>query len=428
MEEKKKNNNREHFFSEECEKSERELLAKKTLYYIEKTKLPKGIVQPVQLLFDENGTAAGYVASFPDYPVISLLELFQKENIEKYHVDGHLLLTIAKKVLYLLMDLSDEGIYPGLISLDSIFVHKERPNKAVTIGNIEHFQAGDLPSTFPWYPSDSKLFETELTLFDRETQKKADAKLIYKILTVSARGNAKIPPNPKTQELSYLFWNILSREWKDYFLSLSDHSICYEDIMDLLMQSIREEQYYTHPSERQATEQVPLTTLQKNKEQKKKAYAAIVVLREAGKSAHDISRLLYLVQEKLEEDIIFSYEQAIILGDHHPYVKKFTSYPYGFRSQLAHKIRAYSFAETLIISCEVLEQAIKKDDCPSFCYLLLDGEIRNDILYSQALRKLEHLMKTYGVTVSVLSVQEHFGEGYQKLLDLCQARGKEKLI
>ena len=419
MEEQNIRNQGRQLFSDDLEKEEKELLIKKTDYYKNQENLPKELLKPVELLYDSEKKCIGYTYLEPDFPYVSFKELAKPHQLEAYHVDGHLLFSIARKLLYILMELSEREIYPGLLTLDSILVHKRRPDKAIMIRNPEHFQAGNLPSTFPWYPSDSRLFDEEEGLFTAESQKKADAKLIYKILTVSEKGNAKIPPNPKTQELSYLFWNILSREWKDFFLNLGNGNIEYEDMMELLNQSIEEEQYYTTPADRAMTEEVVLPAVPKS-EKKKKAYAAIAILREAEKYAHDISQKLYLLQEMLEEDPVFSYEQAFILGDRHPFSRDFSLYPEGFRSQLAHKIRSYSFGEALLIGADLLENALKKEEHPAYFFLLLDGEIKNDAMFQAGLKKLETILYRYSVKAVLLSVSRYQGEGYQKLTDLFQ--------
>lgn len=418
MEMVEQNHRKRHFFPSDLEPEERRLLGKKAEYYKDADHLPGEVIKPLELIYGEDGVCTGYFYREPEFPYLSLKELFQKDKVEQYHIDGHLLFSIAKRVLYILMELSEAGIFPGLIELDSILVHEKRPDKAVMIGNVEHFQAGELVSTFPWYPSDSRLFEEEVNLFDEKSQKKADAKLIYKILTLSSKGNAKIPPNPKNQELSYLFWNILSREWKEFFLKLSEEDVDYGQMMSLLAQSIEEEKYYTCPEDRKMTEEVSAAKYLSSSEQK--AYAAIVVLREAGKSAHDISRQFYLLQDKLEEDRNFDYEQAFILGDRHAFARDFASYPNGFRSQLAHTIRSYSFGEALLVGCGLLEQALKKRKLPSFFYILLDGEILNDAMYCSSLKKLAQLKFRWNTKVSVLPVREHRGEGYGKLLEICE--------
>ncbi|MDO4556062.1 MAG: hypothetical protein Q4B70_13080 [Lachnospiraceae bacterium] len=403
------------YFLEGLEEEERLLLIKKIKYWMKEGGLPKEVRKPISLIYNDEDRCVGYSYEELEFPGISLKELFQRENMEKYHVDSHFLFRAAKRILSVMMELSSKKIYPGLMTLESIQIHTDRADKAVLFTQPEHFQAGEMVSTYPWYPSDSKLYEVEPELFDAHSQKKADGKLMYKILTAFPKGNAKIPPDPKKQELSYVFWNILSREWKDFFLSLSESEAEYENIMKLLQESIEEENYYTDPADRKMTEEVRPFSIKK---ELPKAYAAIAVLREAGKSAHDISRQMYLVLEDLEEDGTYDYEEAFILGDRHPFARPFRRHEPGFRAQLAHKISAYSFGEVLLISSELLSQALLLEKRPSILYILLDGEILNDAMYQKSLEKLMELKEKYGTKIILCPAGEHRGEGYQRLLGI----------
>ena len=407
---------KKYYFSEEFTREEREVLAKKAEYYKDCDGLPAEVVKPICMLYEED--CIGYVGEGPDFPFLTLKELFSKENIEKYHVDGHLLLCIAKKVLYIMSELCEKEIYAGFLSLDSILVHGEKPAKAVMLAHPEYFQVGEMPSSYPWYPSDSKLFEDEFELFDSSAQKKADAKLIYKILTACEKGNAKIPPNSKNQEFSFLFWNILSREWKDYFLDLAEREVDYRELMDMLSASIEEEKSYMSPDEKRITDENGI--LMQKEDDKPMAYAAIVILREAEKSAHDVSRELYLLQEKIESHPYYDFEQAFIMGDRHPFVRDFQKYSNEFRAQLAHSIRSYSFGEVLLIGAEVLEQALYREERPSVLFVLLDGEIRNDAMFLASLGKLKSLKEKWQTEIKLFPVREFKGEGYYKLLEVCE--------
>lgn len=406
-----------YFFSEEFNIEEKEVLAKKAEWFMNHSSdLPAEIIGPVELLYgDENG----YLADSPEFPYLTLKELFRRENIEKYHVDGHLLLCIAKKVLYIMAELCEKGIYAGFLGLESILVHADKPSKAVMIVHPEYFQVEGLPSSYPWYPSDSRLFEEEFELFDATSQKKADAKLVYKILTACEKGNAKIPPNSKTQEFSYLFWNILSREWKDYFLDLPEKEVDYRELMEMIGNSIEEEKAHMGPDLRRVTDEDGVPIVCDNGE-KASAYASIVVLREADKSAHDVSRELYLLQEKIELHPYYTFEQAFILGDKHPFVRKFRKYPFEFRAQLAHSIKSYSFGETLLVGAEVLKKALFSEEKPSVLFVLLDGEIKNDAMFQVALEHLRELKIKWQTEIKVLPVREFKGEGYTRLLEVCE--------
>ena len=408
-----------YYFSPEFSREEKRVLAKKAAYYQQLDILPPEVIRPVQFIYNEEKECIGYTFEKPRFPYLSLKDLFSRENIEKYHVDGHLLLTIARKVLFLMSELCEKGIYAGFLGLESILVHAEKPSKALLIARPEYFQAEEIPSSYPWYPSDSRLFEEEFELFDETRQKKADAKLIYKILTASEKGNAKIPPNPKTQEFSSLFWNILSREWKDYFLDLADKEVDYVELMDRISVSIEAEKSYMTPEEKRITDEdgIPIAG---DSSSKSLAYACIVILREADKSAHDVSRELYLLQEKMELHPYYEFEQAFVMGDKQPFVRDFKKYPYEFRAQLAHSIKSYSFGEVLLIGAEVLHKALSREERPSVMFVLLDGEIKNDAMFQVSLKHLEVLKARWNTEIKVLPVRELKGEGYARLCEVCE--------
>ena len=406
-----------YYFPTEYDEAKREQIMKKAVWFYEKNDLPKEIVKPKSFLYDEFGKVSGYIYEQPESLTLSLKELFSPYYISKYHVDGKMLFSLAKKILILMSELSAREIYAGFIGLDSILVHRDRPGKEIAILHPENFQVENIPSEYPWYPSDSLLFHDDFELFDEEKQKKADAKLIYKILTVSEKNNAKIPPNSKTQEYSFLFWNILSREWKDYFLSLGDICPEYKDLLDRINESLEEESFYTAPEEKRITKE-GISSFEKP--EKETAYAAITILREAEKSAHDVSRELYLLQEKLEQHPHYEFLQAFILGDKHPFVRGFKKYENGFRSQLAHSIQEYSYGETLMIAAEMLEEALQRKEQPAALFVILDGEIKRDSMFLAALKRLEELKERGNTEIMVIPVREFRGEGYRKLLEICK--------
>lgn len=402
------------YFSDEWNQEEKDNLIKKTIYYMEYENLPSFIMKPEQLIYDEAGHCVGYSYQMPSFACLTLKEVFQPENVEKYHLCSEELLSLAEKVLGMLKELAIRDIYPGFLTLDHILVDKEEPWKRTLISNPEYFQVGSIPSSHPWYPSDSRLFEEEFELFDAQRQKRADGKLIYKLMTAASKGNAKIPPNQKAQDYSWMFWNILSREWKDFFLSLPERDIAYEEIEALIRDSLEEENSSTECD----------VDFQKVS-QKKKAYALIVVLRQADKSVHDISRELYLLQEKLELHPQLDFDQGFVLGNKHPFIREFRHYPHEFRSQLGHVIAEYSFGEALILSAEMMETALRKEERPSFLCILIDGEIKNDKLFQTGLKKLEKLTENWYTKLILFPASELKGEGYQKLNDLCM-KGNQK--
>lgn len=411
------------YFSEEWDLEEKNFIVQKTIYYMDKEDLPDFIQKPEALLYGEDGECIGYSYQKPEGNCLTLKQLFQPEQIKEYHIDNSFLFQLAEKICHMMQELGKKEIYAGFLGLDSILVDQEEPLKKIWIKNPELFQAGALPSSHAWYPSDAKLFEDEFELFDAKSQRMADAKLIYKILTASAKGNAKIPPNPNVSGESWMFWNILSKEWKDFFVHLTEEEVTYEKMEAMFAHSMEEEKSLdsSQGTTGSVDERRRTVACEKMQEQeKKKAYAMILLLRQAEKSSHDISRQLYLLQEKLEGDPKLDYEQAFVLGNRHVYLRPFRHYPKEYRSQLPQMVAEYSFGEAMILSADLLESALKREERPSVLCILLDGEIKNDKIFQIGLKKLEKLTKNWYTRLVLFSVSELRGEGYQKLEDLCR--------
>lgn len=70
----------QYFFPEDLEIEEKQLLIQKTEYYRDRESLPKEIIKPVELLYDEEGDCVGYSFINPEFPCLSLKQLFQKEK------------------------------------------------------------------------------------------------------------------------------------------------------------------------------------------------------------------------------------------------------------------------------------------------------------------------------------------------------------
>ncbi len=397
-----------YLYSDEWNQEERDNLIKKTVYYMERKDLPQNIMKPHTLVYGDNGVCTGYTYRKPEENLISLRDLFQPENLKIYHINQHILFKIAENVLNLLEALDKNEIFPGFMDLSYIYVPKNHPERIIYVFHPEYFQAGTIPSSYPWYASDIKLFEEEFELFDQDKQRKADGKLIYKILTASSKGNAKIPPNQQNQETSWEFWNLLSKEQKDYFKELATLNVDYKDIRILLESK----------NDREEVSEDGKTI------RKEKAYALITVLRQAEKSVHDVSRELYLLQEKLELHPDLDFDQGFVLGNKHPFTRPFRHYSKDYRSQLGHVISDYSFGEAILIAVEMLEAALKKEERPSYIFFILDGEIRNDKIFHIALKRMEMLTEIWYTKLVLMPVDEFRGEGYHLLKDLCMKGNK----
>ena len=418
-----------YLYSDEWNQEEKDNLIKKTAWFMEQTNLPEQIIKPHSFVYGEEGRCIGYTYRRPLQELISLKELFQLEKLSEYRIESGILFQIAENVLELTEVLSGNNIYPGFIDLSYLYVPKTELGKSLYLYHPELFQVGSIPSSYPWYPSDGRLFEEEFELFDDRTQKTADAKLIYKILTAASRGNAKIPPNQKTQETSWMYWNLLSREWKDYFSDLGQSETDYDKLRNMIKSSMGKYRVNTVPielpkendleSKTEASSPEASTEEEREEQSKDKAYALIIVLRQAEKSLHDISRELYLLQEKIEQHPSLDFAQGLVLGNKHPFTRPFAHYKKEFRSQLGHVISDYSFGEAIIIGCEMMEAVLKKEERPSIVFLLLDGEIKNDKIFHIGLKKLEMLKENWYTKLVLVPVGNLKGEGYQLLNDIC---------
>jgi len=410
-----------YLFSDEWNQEEKDNLIKKTAYYMERMDLPEQIIKPHALIYGEDGKCMGYSYYKPPCELISLKKLFQTEFMNQYQIGVRQLFDIAGNGLKLLEKLNSMDIFPGFIDLSFLYVPVENPGKTIYLFHPEMFQAGNLPSSYPWYPSDGRLYQDEFELFDREKQGRADGKLIYKILTASSKGNAKVPPNGKNQETSFFYWNLLSREWKDYFLSLAEKNVSYEQLENMIQKFYEKESAKTASLERANG----LEKKEQKQPAKKKAYALITILRQAEKSIQDVSRELYLLQEKLESHPDLSFDQGFVLGNRHVFKKEFRHYEKEYRSQLGHVILDYSYGEALIMAVEMMEAALKREERPSFLFILLDGEIKNDKIFHIALKRLEKLKENWYTKLVLVPTGQWKGEGYQLLKNICMKGNKK---
>ncbi len=388
-----------HFYSDEWNQEERDNLINKTSWFMKQEDLPEQLIKPISFIYGPDEKCVGYHYLKPSVEVIALKELFQPDNLNRYKIDSSILGCIAKNVLDLLVELSLKKIYPGFIDLSCLYVPVSKVDQSVYLYEPELFQVGNIPSSYHWYPSDSKLYQEEFELFDEERQKKADGKLLYKILTAASKGNAKIPPNESNQENSWVYWSLLSKGWKECFLNLGHRTISYEELRNLF-----------------------LTGEEKPKE---KAYALITILRQAEKSVHEMSRELYLLQEKLESHPELSFEQGFVLGNKHPFVRPFREYKKEYRSQLGHVISDYSYGETLLIASEMMEEALIKEERPSVVFIFLDGEIKNDKIFHISLKRLAMLKEKWYTKLVLVPIGNLKGEGYQQLKDICMKGNKK---
>ena len=172
---------------------------------------------------------------------VSLKQLFSRKQMDENHVDCLVLYRIAAGVLRILKALAEKGIHPGLIEIGDFFVDLLPGSVQVYLTHPEKFQLLHYEQDYEWYPEDERLFG-DLELFDAEAQRKADVRLIYKILVASSKGNVKMPPKFTEADYSELFYKALPDEWKQLFARKPD---CEYEIMDqLLAQCIEMEESF----------------------------------------------------------------------------------------------------------------------------------------------------------------------------------------
>ena len=182
---------------------------------------------------------------------ISLKRLFTRKQMDENHVDCLILYRIADGVLHILMKLSEKGIHPGLIETGDFYVELLPGGVQVYLTHPEKFQLLNFEQDYEWYPEDERLFG-DLELFDADAQRRADVRLIYKILVASSKGNVKMPPKFTEADYSELFYKALPDEWKQLFAEQPD---CDYVVMErLLRQCIEMEESFAREAREKFSE------------------------------------------------------------------------------------------------------------------------------------------------------------------------------
>lgn len=350
----------------------------------------------------------GYTCEKLPFEGITLRQLFQRENIENYHIDIGVLYEIAIRLMEILKDLAMDDIYPGLLDLESIVVPRENPTLDMKIIHIEKFQYLRYEQSFSWYPCDERMFDEEVILFQELTQWRANEKLLYKVLVAAEQENVKIPPR-NSWEYSTIFWNILPFSWKERFLSIqTDEKIEYCEVISELKHTLVEEKRYEMSGNTQEKEE-------EIEQPKKEIETMFVLLREEEKSLKDMSRELYLLMEELEEEKNHKRKLAFVYGDKYIYGKNFSYYKRGFRVQLKKNIKNYSFGEAILIATELMEEEVKREHKKAELYVLVDGQIRKDAMFLYAVERLEQLLEHYEIQFMLVPIGDCQGEAYGML-------------
>lgn len=372
---------------------------------------------------------------------LPLKSLFARKQMDYYHVDSLILKKIARQVLHILTELAGRHICPGLIALDDLYVDMNNSQYGVFLLHPEKFQLLTFEQDYEWYPEDERIFG-ELTLFDENTQKIADNRLIYKILVASARGNVRIPPAKTEADYSELFYNILPEEWKQLY---EEKKVCgYEELNKMLDSSIADEEEFARQTKESLDERAGKKEEKRARELQKKKdeggeeqFDLFVILRTELDNSRKISRLLYTLQDDLETEnrlLGHSCQQAFVFGNSAVQVKTFQTYPQGFRCQFPQTIREYSAGEALIIAADLFEEKIeeltlytgrhdKKERRELRLYILLDGRVKNDKIFRAALKRLAAL-KDAGVKMYMRTVEDVYCEACQNLQSIVGGKTK----
>lgn len=340
---------------------------------------------------------------------ISLKTLFEREKMDEYHVDCLVLYRIALGVLYIMERLWSLHILPGLYDLKDFYVDMHSGYQIYLL-HPERFQMLQFEQDYEWYPEDERVFG-DLVLFDEDSQRKADTRLLYKILVASVKGNVKVPPKDTRADYSSLFYKTLSPELKDIFLKEEDisHEQCkalLEDAIALERESARKVRERQNEWAKKMVDEPMMDEPMHGQrvcsdpgEVRSCIYSMFVLLRTETANSGRISKMLYQEQDKLELETGLSIHnslQAFVYGNGFVRVRDFRLYPEGFRIQCEQSIRDYSSAEAIVIACELVENVMKQivDESAVFrVYLITDGRLKNDQIFQYALGRLEKLKK-----------------------------------
>lgn len=359
---------------------------------------------------------------------IPMKTLFARKQMNHFHVDSLILKRIALQTLHILTALSEKNIYPGLISLEDLYVDMDNSRYGVFLLHPEKFQLLEFEQDYEWYPEDERIFAGQ-ELFNAKTQKIADNRLLYKILVASARGNVKVPPVKTETDYSELFFHALPVEWRQIFEKRQ--VLDYRELKNMLEESIEMEEEFARQTKENIDErsrkmgEEKIKRFQEQKEEgQEEQFDLFIILRTEVDNSRKISRLLYLLQDELETENHLaghSCQQAFVFGNGAVQVRPFAVRRPGFRCQFPQTVREYSAGEALIIGADLMEEKLKKLYCGKGkkgqefrIYILLDGRIKNDRLFQVGLKRLESLRQE-GVKMQMCAAEDVYCEACQKL-------------
>lgn len=381
---------------------------------------------------------------------LSLKQLFTRKQMDENHVDCLILYRIAAGALHILEELSRRGICPGLIEIGDFYAELLPGSVQVYLTHPEKFQLLHYEQDYEWYPEDERLFG-EQELFDKDAQRRADVRLLYKILVASAKGNVKMPPKYTEADYSELFYKALPDEWKELFQERPDCD--YATMKEMLRQCIAMEESFARAArerldekaQKKLEEEERLSAEnggQEERQGKKTLFSMIVLLRTELEDSRIMSRMLYQLQDELETETSLSqweWRQAFVFGNGNIAVKEFATYEPGFRCQCEQEIKDYSAGEALIIAANLMGEAMRGHQAGSphrgrhekggavpeqqehifRMYALADGRLKNDRVFQAALSMLNDCQRQ-GMEFYLLTGEDSRCEACQKLDQLMQ--------
>ena len=381
---------------------------------------------------------------------LSLKQLFTRKQMDENHVDCLILYRIAAGALHILEELSRRGICPGLIEIGDFYAELLPGSVQVYLTHPEKFQLLHYEQDYEWYQEDERLFG-ELELFDKDAQRRADVRLLYKILVASAKGNVKMPPKYTEADYSELFYKALPDEWKELFQERPDCD--YATMKEMLRQCIAMEESFARAArerldekaQKKLEEEERLSAEnggQEERQGKKTLFSMIVLLRTELEDSRIMSRMLYQLQDELETETSLSqweWRQAFVFGNGNIAVKEFATYEPGFRCQCEQEIKDYSAGEALIIAANLMGEAMRGHQAGSphrgrhekggavpeqqehifRMYALADGRLKNDRVFQAALSMLNDCQRQ-GMEFYLLTGEDSRCEACQKLDQLMQ--------
>lgn len=381
---------------------------------------------------------------------LSLKQLFTRKQMDENHVDCLILYRIAAGALHILEELSRRGICPGLIEIGDFYAELLPGSVQVYLTHPEKFQLLHYEQDYEWYPEDERLFG-EQELFDKDAQRRADVRLLYKILVASAKGNVKMPPKYTEADYSELFYKALPDEWKELFQERPDCD--YATMKEMLRQCIAMEESFARAArerldekaQKKLEEEERLSAEnggQEERQGKKMLFSMIVLLRTELEDSRIMSRMLYQLQDELETETSLSqweWRQAFVFGNGNIAVKEFATYEPGFRCQCEQEIKDYSAGEALIIAANLMGEAMRGHQAGSphrgrhekggavpeqqehifRMYALADGRLKNDRVFQAALSMLNDCQRQ-GMEFYLLTGEDSRCEACQKLDQLMQ--------